>query len=231
MILFPDQAGVPQTVPLFPLGEVVFFPFTDLQLHVFEPRYRAMVKAANEGEGHIAMAIFLPGWEPDYANAPAIRSVVTVGRLAKVRPEPDGRFYITLTGVTKARVVEEITDPAPYRRARIEPLPDGPLDAQREEAIAVAREVTQIVRKVATPATLARLRPPEEDEPTDRALIAFSYRMAHELKVDTDGRIALLETVSCLDRLARARTILSAVEAIMDAAPRGTGPFHGFSLN
>jgi Lon protease-like protein len=49
-------------VPVFPLPGVVFFPRTVLPLHVFEPRYRAMVRDAVRGEGLIAVSLLRPGW-------------------------------------------------------------------------------------------------------------------------------------------------------------------------
>ena len=53
-------------VPVFPLPNAVLFPRTVLPLHIFEPRYRAMVSDADAGDGMIAIALLEPGFEKDY---------------------------------------------------------------------------------------------------------------------------------------------------------------------
>ncbi len=55
-------------IPVFPLPNVAFFPQTLLPLHIFEPRYRAMVADVIEGDGLIAMALLRPAWEVECRN-------------------------------------------------------------------------------------------------------------------------------------------------------------------
>ena len=62
-------------VPVFPLPDVVFFPGTVLPLHIFEPRYRSMVRDAVAGEGLIAMALLRPQWEQALTTHPPIHTV------------------------------------------------------------------------------------------------------------------------------------------------------------
>ena len=54
---------IPKRIPIFPLPAVVFFPKTFLPLHIFEPRYRAMVADAATGGECIGMALVKEGWE------------------------------------------------------------------------------------------------------------------------------------------------------------------------
>ncbi len=114
-------------VPIFPLPQIVFFPRTILPLHVFEPRYKEMVREASEGEGLIAVALLRPGWEDDYAGSPAFHDVGTIGRIEDLEPLPDGRFNLRLVGLQRA-VFSEIVQDVPYRRARVVPLNESEVD-------------------------------------------------------------------------------------------------------
>jgi len=78
-------------IPLFPLATVVFFPNTLLPLHVFEPRYRQMIKDIIDGERIIGMVLLKPGWEKSYEGNPEIYSVVGMGRI--VNSEPLGKEH------------------------------------------------------------------------------------------------------------------------------------------
>lgn len=69
----------PFPLPLFPLPETVFFPHTLLPLHVFEPRYRAMVADCLAGEKRMVVVRLLPGWEQDYYGRPPIHTVAGAG--------------------------------------------------------------------------------------------------------------------------------------------------------
>jgi Lon protease-like protein len=115
-------AGVPELVPVFPLPEVVLFPRQILPLHVFEPRYRAMVADALEGERTIAIALLKPEYEPDYFTPHApIHTLVGVGRIIASERLEEGKYNILLRGRTRAKIVDEIAG-RPYRVARIEPV-------------------------------------------------------------------------------------------------------------
>src|SRR3989304_2101294 len=83
-------------IPLFQLATVVFFPNTLLPLHVFEPRYRQMVKDIIDGERIIGMVLLKPGREKSYEGNPEIYSVVGMGRIVNSEPLDDGRFNIVL---------------------------------------------------------------------------------------------------------------------------------------
>ena len=131
------EIGFSGLVPVFPLPQTVFFPDALLPLHVFEPRYRAMLAAARAGEGLIAVATLLPGWERDYEGSPAFHPLATVGRLLRVHDREDGRADILLFGLERARLEEEFTN-APFRLARARTVPDEPLpdgDDELDESV------------------------------------------------------------------------------------------------
>ncbi|MGH7908555.1 MAG: LON peptidase substrate-binding domain-containing protein [Thermodesulfobacteriota bacterium] len=110
-------------IPLFPLATVVFFPNTLLPLHVFEPRYRQMIKDIIDGERIIGMVLLKPGWEKSYEGNPEIYSVVGMGRIVNSEPLEDGRFNIVLYGLKRVKIVDIVKD-IPYRLARVEILED-----------------------------------------------------------------------------------------------------------
>src|SRR3970282_1515729 len=110
-------------IPLFPLATVVFFPNTLLPLHVFEPRYRQMVKDIIDGERIIGMVLLKPGWEKSYEGNPEIYSVVGMRRIVNSEPLDDGRFNIVLYGLKRVKIIDIVKD-IPYRLARVEILED-----------------------------------------------------------------------------------------------------------
>ena len=114
-------------IPVFPLPDVVFFPGTVLPLHVFETRYRAMVRDALVADRAIAVALLQPGWERQYAGNPDCFPIATAGRMEEILTTPDGRYYFKLAGTVRVRLGEVIRD-APYRLVRADEIPERPVD-------------------------------------------------------------------------------------------------------
>jgi Lon protease-like protein len=111
-------------VRLFPLPNVVLFPFLVQPLHVFEPRYRQMTTDALAADRLIALALLRPGWEADYDGKPAIFPIVCLGRIVSDQRLPDGRFNIQLRGLSRARILQEVDNGKLYRSARVELVKD-----------------------------------------------------------------------------------------------------------
>lgn len=109
---------IPTRIPVFPLPNVVLFPKTYLPLHIFEPRYRAMVSDAAKSGQCIGMALLKDGWETDYYGHPPVFSIGCVGRLASVQPLADGRSNILLQGLERFAIKREWYDKS-YREATI----------------------------------------------------------------------------------------------------------------
>lgn len=108
-------------VPVFPLSTVVFFPNTLLPLHIFEQRYRDMLKDAQESEKLIAMALLKPGWEKEYFEKPEIFEITGIGRIVTCETQDDGKSNIVLYGLKRARITD-LFDDNTYRRANIDLL-------------------------------------------------------------------------------------------------------------
>ena len=108
-------------IPLFPLPTTVFYPNTDLPLHIFEPRYRSMVADALDGEKNIGMVLLKPGWEKDYQATPDIQTIGCVGKIERHVQLPEGKYNILLSGLHRFRIINEIEGKL-YRQAQVELL-------------------------------------------------------------------------------------------------------------
>lgn len=114
---------LPTELPLFPLPDVVHFPRTELRLHVFEPRYRQLVRdllARDQRDRWIGMVLLRDSHEDDSA-APEISEAGTAGRLVSVEYLADGRSNIVLEGGFRFAIEREVGDRA-YRMAVVRPL-------------------------------------------------------------------------------------------------------------
>lgn len=110
--------AIPSVIPLFPLPNVVFFPRTYLPLHIFEPRYRHMVRDAAASHRMIGMVLLKEGWESDYEGRPPIFPMGAVGRMVAVQNLSDGRFNVLLQGLRRFEIQDEI-DIESYRQGKI----------------------------------------------------------------------------------------------------------------
>ena len=186
------------TIPVFPLPQVVLFPHAVLPLHVFEPRYRQMLQDCLSSHEALAIAQLVPG--EDRFGRPKIARIGGGGLVVKAEKLADGRSNIIVLG--QARLVLEELDPddRPYRRAKATILHDegkSISDNQRTALLAAASMFANEVRKH-DPTFVFRL-PPD----VDAAHLADIC--AHQLVVDASARQEILEL---LDSRARAELVL-----------------------
>lgn len=107
---------LPLTLPVFPLPGALLLPRTPLPLHIFEPRYLQMVEdCMKTPERLIVMAQPRGGAAGDRLNA-----IGCAGRLTGFNETDDGRYMITLTGISRCRIGDEIDGFVPYRRATVD---------------------------------------------------------------------------------------------------------------
>jgi Lon protease-like protein len=104
-------------VPLFPLPGAILFPRSQLPLHIFEPRYREMVRDAIDGPGRIAM---IQPHRVDDDNKAPLYAVGCVGEMVGVEELDDGRFNIVLLGSNRFRLVRETDGDTAYRCAEVD---------------------------------------------------------------------------------------------------------------
>ena len=106
--------NLPRVIPIFPLAGTLLLPGGQIPLHIFEPRYRDMVRDAAETTRVIGM--IQPRDPEDTAEAPKLYPIGCIGRLTAFRETEDGRYFITLQGICRFGVVEEIETDTLYRQ-------------------------------------------------------------------------------------------------------------------
>jgi Lon protease-like protein len=115
---YKDASGLPEIVPVFPLTRALLLPRGELPLNIFEPRYLAMVDDAIASQRVIGMIQPLSG-EDERETAPALHRIGCAGRITRFLETGDGRYLISLTGVARFDIVEELPSTLPYRKCRV----------------------------------------------------------------------------------------------------------------
>jgi hypothetical protein len=110
------KSDLPDTVPIFPLPGALLLPRGKLPLHIFEPRYLAMIEDAMKTPTRL-IGMIQPYDAPGKAGK--LHSIGCAGRLTAFTETDDGRYMVTLSGISRFRVVEEIEGFTPYRRCRV----------------------------------------------------------------------------------------------------------------
>ena len=110
-------------VPIFPLAGALLFPRSQLPLHIFEPRYRAMTRDALASDRLIAMIQPKPvmsdaagGVEGDASEPPPLFEIGCIGHIGACDELEDGRFNLVLEGLSRFRIVREAKVDTPYRQ-------------------------------------------------------------------------------------------------------------------
>ena len=113
------SGALPLRAPLFPIAGAILFPRAQLPLHIFEPRYREMVRDAVDGDGHIA--VVQPQLvEVDDDSRQPLYAVGCVGEIVGMEELQDGRFNIVLNGSHRFRLISEVDLGTPYRNGDLD---------------------------------------------------------------------------------------------------------------
>ena len=205
---------LPPIIPLFPLPNVVLFPGVFLPLHIFEERYRALTRDALAGDRIIGMTLLRPGFEGDYNGRPPIYPVGCAGVISHSDRLPDGRYNIVLHGLSKFRVVEEMTD-GEYRRARIEALTEVTDDPGRRQIKDLRTRIEGLL--------LSALKATEVQIPGSLSDEDLVHALCQYLQFEPAERQALLECDGTVER-ARALTEFLEMQALLAQHPTGRRP-------
>lgn len=193
-------------LPLFPLGHTVLFPGVVLPLHIFEERYRELVRnlvtQQDPGPRRFGVVAIRQGWEVGAEAAEALHAVGCAAEVRRVSRYPDGRFDIVTVGSDRFRLLDVDRTSRPYLMGSVEWLPgDPPPDA---EAAVLARAVGILFGEYA--AAAAGLRSAEAgsaaavpelpEEPGE-----LSHLVASSAVLTLEDRQALLEAPTTPARL------------------------------
>jgi Lon protease-like protein len=198
---FRDLAPALDALPLFPLPQTVLFPGALLPLHVFEPRYRAMVRDALETHRCLAV-VFITDPSRTHLDKPEIASVAGAGLIIDHAELPGGRYNILVRGRARVRLAELPFVP-PYRRARAEVLPSVPAEVSPADLSALISTATTFSSMVRERDKTFEFRLPRDAPPGTIADLC-----AHHLVLDGKERQAILET---FDVVARVRRVAEAL--------------------
>ncbi len=188
-----------EQLPLFPLPGAVLLPGALLPLHVFEPRYRDLVRHCLDGPPIMGIATLQPGFEEDYDGAPPIYDTLGVGELVAHQRLDDGRFYIVLRYVGRVRVEQELEVPHAFRVVRATLRPENAEGAET----ALGRLKLMLMQLGA--------RTSDEDDP-QRGIreggLELADAVANELLQSSEERRAYLEQDRVVERIAMLETHL-----------------------
>jgi uncharacterized protein len=202
----PRAQDLPAEFPVFPLAGALLLPGGKLPLNIFEPRYLAMVEDSL-GAGRMFGMIQPDFSRPSDATGPALYQIGCLGRLSSFSETEDGRYLITLTGLIRFEVGEELGLTRGYRRIRgsfgrfgfdlDDPAPQG-LGAFRDALLAELRAYFERNGLKANWEAIGCL-------PDDMLLVSLSMACPFE----PAEKQALLQAPTCADR---ARVLLALLQ-------------------
>ena len=187
------------TLPMFPLGTVLF-PTLVLPLHVFEPRYRALVDDCEAGDGEFGVVLIERGSE--VGGGDVRTDVGTVARIVQLERFPDGRSALASVGTRRIRIRRWLEDD-PYPKAEVEDWPDAsspvlPLDdvdALFRRSLALAAELGEASAPI--------------DVDLDPDPVVATFQIAALAPLGAADRQAVLATEAADDRTQRLTELLT----------------------
>jgi ATP-dependent Lon protease len=188
---------------LFPLADLVMFPHGLQPLHVFEPRYRALLEAALNSDQLIAMAVVQPGQEDQLEGQPDLLPMACLSRVIANHRTDDGRYYVMLRGLCRVELARELPLLNGYRVAEARSREDLYSDGGESRRAELHQSLVKWIRGLLAdrPQVLEQLGPlVAENHPLGTAtdVLAQSLNIEGSLKrqllleLDVERRAALL---------------------------------------
>lgn len=112
-------ADLPESIPVFPLPGALLLPRARLPLNIFEPRYLAMLEDTLKTP-HRLIGMIQPIVLPEGRSTERLHQIGCAGRVTAFQETEDGRYLITLSGITRYRLLEQVEGFMPYRRAIVD---------------------------------------------------------------------------------------------------------------
>ncbi len=202
-----------EPLPLFPLGSVLF-PEMLLPLHIFEPRYRLLVRRSIDGESPFGVVLIRSGTEVGGSAEP--HAVGTEAKILAVSPLADGRSYIVVRGGRRFAIESAVSDAAPYLVGRVRYLDEVEGDDAAERAATAVEAFGQYLVAVMAVTDDARGDRAVVDELATAAPREIAYRIAASLAVDPSEQQQLLELRTDAERLESERRLLERETALVN---------------
>lgn len=195
-----------ETLPLFPLGTVLF-PGLLLPLHIFEDRYRQLVRDLADGPEprRFGVIAIRHGRETGVDGIQALHEIGCTATLRQVKPLEDGRYDVVTVGAQRFRLTS-LDDSGPYLRGQVVLLTEetGDEAAAAQVARAVRDGFRAYLNALAERGVTQVSAPELPGDP-----VTLSYLVAASMIIDMSDRQALLAEPDALRRLTTERTLLS----------------------
>lgn len=221
----PDQFNGMARV--FPLPNMVMFPHVMQALHIFEPRYRAMLEEAVEDDRLIALGVLAPGWEQEYEGRPTLRSTACLCRVATHQRTPQGTYNALLLGVRRIRLIRELPPKKLFRVVESEILEEHEPDDASPALAAELQQRLLAAFKNAMPKMPAAYEQLDQLLGSQITLGMLTDIVAYTIDLDIDWKMRLLG--EC-DIVRRTQLLLEALSGRPAAASRRAFPPE-FSIN
>src|SRR4051812_31386635 len=195
---------------VFPLPSLVLFPGTAVPLHIFEERYRAMVRDALATDGVFALAQVPAPSLGELEGDPPLHPMLSAGVISLHDELPDGRFNLMLTGVCRARLIAEHPKDKAYREVQAEMLPDVGEGSDTE--LSLRRAVLELATRLPEKAAENFVKVASRAKGGGLADV-----VAATLVNNVARRVELLDQLDCQRRLGEVLNEVTAVIARMKA--------------
>lgn len=200
--LYEKLSGL-RSLPIFPLP-LVLLPNEFLPLHIFEPRYRQMLKDIEGENNFFGVSYFNPS--ESFIEKPVTGAIGCAAEVRQVDKMPDGRSNVLSLGLMRYRLLEYVDEDTPYLLADVEFFED---EAEDESTVkSLADEVFALFKRIASAAhKLSNQRGTLPEVPqAEPEQLSFLVTAAFDL--DPEIKYRLLETRSTVERLEKLREIL-----------------------
>ncbi len=190
-------------LPLFPLP-LVLLPNEFLPLHIFEPRYRQMLKDVALDKNMFGITFFNP--QEPFVEKPAAGTIGCVAEVREVQTMPDGRSNVMSIGVIRYRLIDYVDAGEPYLVGDVEFFEDFEEDAAiltplSDEVFALFKRIAEAAYKLN--GERGRLPEIQQSEPQ-----SLSFLVTAAFNLEPDLKYRMLETRSTIERLTKMREIL-----------------------
>ena len=199
-----------ETLPLFPLGTVLF-PGLLLPLHIFEDRYRQLIRDLADGPEprRFGVIAIRHGRETGVDGIQALYEIGCTAILRQVTPLEDGRYDVVTVGTQRFRLAS-LDDSGPYLRGQVDLLTEETGDEAGDEAgaaqaVRIVRDGFRAYLNALAERGVTQISAPELPEDP----VTLSYLVAASMIIDLSDQQALLAEPDALHRLAAERVLLS----------------------